>query len=402
MGEKTKGLSVYEIILWLWTFFSTSFVTYQMIENYDTYYYTSDYPKHIELALNGVGYSLTDLILQFCYIYVPIKQVFPIFSGIVVALTGIIIKKIFEYCIGTELISKPEVYVLVVTISYSFLFLSSIYIPNRAPFYEQRDLNNEVLVLEHTRVFSFMTQPWHNPTYLPMRLFGMVTILLFFKIWDSQVKKKHFIILLIALTLTNLFKPNFIVAFAPTVFIVLILEIIKKKSIKEQKNVYTTAIIIIISMIPLLYQYNILFSSNDDASITYTFDKIRDLIDAGFFVYPLIASFLFPLLVTILAIANRIQDNKLLMAWIFELITMIQSMFLIETGARMQDANFIWNLFFASLVLYIVCVVKMIDMFKLSRKLNYLYNMAWGILGIHLANSFMYFGLIFMGVDYTC
>lgn len=399
MNKLLRKLNIYEVVLFVWTFVASYYVTYKMTVADGTVYYVSDYPAHIQSALSGTGYSLMEVIMKYLFMLTSDTKLIVFFISSLIALTGFAIRNLLELCLSKDTYRdvKSEI---IITIAYSFIFLSSIYLPNRSPFYILRDGYNVPISLENTHVISFMTQPWHNSTYMAMRLFGIMAIIYWIKIWNSDSNIKNYVGLFLSLTFANLFKPNFIIAFAPTVFVYAILDLLINKKLNAIKKYLALAVLFIVSMLPLLFQYKVLYSSDDSSGISFTLKKVSELFKAGYLGWELLGTFTFPLIVAVIVLVNRKQDWILGLAWIFELITLIQSLFMVETGTRLIHGNFTWNLYLASLALYTVCTAKLIDICDDSLKLKWVYKIAWGILFIHIVNSFMYFGLIFIGVGY--
>ncbi|SEA78344.1 hypothetical protein SAMN02910384_02342 [Pseudobutyrivibrio sp. ACV-2] len=389
-----------ESILWLWVTYITSYLTYKMTTS-DGVTFASDYLVHIKYSLAGKGYSLLSLIIILLYRISNSTLPIAVLIGVIVSTTGVAIRKVLLYSIDVrvdkEVVNKN--YNIITFLSFALLFISSLYIPEKTPFYLLTDEIGNLVRLEHTYIQSYLTQPWHNSTYIAMRLFAMISIVVYIRIIRNvDIKIIDFIAFFVSLVLSNMFKPNFIVAFAPSVFIFFIVAMIQKKDIK--KYIILLAIIVL-SMCPLIYQYKVLYTADNDSGIVLTFSVIKELINGGYFKWMVLATYLFPTLVSILCIHEGLFDYIFGFAWVFEVVTFIQKHFLLENGMRMLDGNWGWNMMFASLVLYVVCIGKLLSLREMEDKQNNFYNLTWGILAIHIIYGFMYFGMILRGGAYA-
>ena len=402
MIQKNK-IDVMNGVMFAWTFMITSYISYKMLSFNGDGRFSSDYPSHLSAALAGKGYSLMALIMRGLYILGDVKAI-AIFMGLCVAISGIVVRAIIINVSGFRLDFSRGRGNLITIISYSILFISSINIPQKAPFYLLTYENGLFVPLENGFVFSYLTQPLHNSTYVGMRLFALLSIMFVLKIHkDGEIYT--YVMLFFSLTLTNLFKPNFIIAFMPAYFVFALWDYVVGKNYELKRHIIIM-LELVLSMFPLVYQYLVLFGKESNgAGIIITDNYLVDYIKSGYFAWSIISTFTVPILVSILLLKNKEKDKMIILAWLFEIITFIQATLLKETGPRSMHGNFWWNMMFSSLFLFIYCVSYLVKLSsnKKENKYEYLFiDISWALLAIHLINGFMYLGIIYSGRGYGC
>ena len=402
--DRIRNTNLLGLLLFMWTFFSATYVTYRMLLS-DGITFRADYVDHLRMALENEGYSLMNIVFRVFHNSQNYNIYIALFMGMLVAFAGQAIVFVFNTVINIESIDdilfKEKIHDIIYILSYSFIFISAINIPQKSPFYMLSDSEGHYVVAGDTIVSSFMTQPWHNCTYIAMRLFGLLSVGLFARIvFRNEKTNVNYICLFITFLLANAFKPNFILAFAPTAFLICLIEFIKNRKIDFKRHLII-AVAIVISLFPLLYQYKAMYNVDSDSGLEITGRVISGLINSGYFKWEFICTYVYPILVTGVAIAKKKFNSAFAMAWIFDFITLLQRLLLLETGHRMMHANWIWNKPCSALVLFIICTAILIECSLDKDKLDNLKRIAWGILVIHLFNGFMYFGVIYMGLGYA-
>lgn len=405
---KDYKLDIPCMILGFWVFCSVSYLTYRMSLS-DGVTFFSDYVTHIMTVVEdntSSAYSLMSLLFRILYNITGNTILISLFIGALVCLTGWAIRKALvvilrlqdktDNCIS--LYQNDENYKLFLGfLSFGLIFLSALYIPKRAPFYLQA-VPHDIII-----VGSLITQPWHNSTYVAMRLFAILSFISFVQLLEEdsgRVNPKSLIRFFVLLLITNLFKPNFVIAFAPAAFLICLIELIRNHGKGLVKYVWL-GVAFVASLVPLLYQYVVLFSSDAEAGIAFSLDKFVGYVETGFFPWLLISNLSFPFIVTVLSLVNHRKNNILLLSWILEIITFFEMMFIKETGLRTLDGNFGWGMMLSSLILFVCCVAELITIPK-HEKYRWARSAAWCVLLLHLINGFMYFGILIMGGTYCC
>ena len=413
--QLTKGiiLDIPCMILGLWVFCSVSYLTYRMTVS-DGVTFFSDYVVHIMTAVDNTSsaYSLMSLLFRILYNITENTIMISLFIGALVCLTGLAIRKALtvilclqdggadqriECSSSLPCLNDENRKMFLTFLSFGLIFLSELYIPKRAPFYFQA-VPHEIII-----VGSLITQPWHNSTYIAMRLFAILSFLSFVQLLEedsSRVNPKSIVRFFVLLLITNLFKPNFVIAFAPAAFLICLIELIRNHGKGLVKYIWF-GVAFLASLAPLFYQYIVLFQSESESGITLSLGRFQGYMETGFFPWLLISNLIFPLIVTVLSFVNHRKNNILLLSWILEIITFFEMMFLTETGPRAMDGNFSWGIYLSSLILFICCIAELIAIPK-QEKHRWAHSVAWCILLLHLINGFMYFGILIMGGGYGC
>lgn len=169
--------------------------------------YASDLPQHISFGLSGQGYSLLYKIIGLLAGTFGTESVCA-FESLLVVLTWYFAARLIEKISGFY--STVSLYV-----SLGLIFLTTINIPGIYSFYY---------------INSIITQPWHNITYIGMRLFAVLTIFFFtdlYRSYPSQICLKDYLPVSLFLFLSACMKPNFLLSFSLALLIVLIADFAK-------------------------------------------------------------------------------------------------------------------------------------------------------------------------------
>ncbi len=200
MSYKSKLKYILLKIVIVLFIFLTSFYLFYHQSISDGEFFRADLPVHIETSVSGKGYSFLHRIFEFLYNITGNTVLIAFFLACLMVFT-LFVTAILLKCI-LEMDNTKMSFWGILLISSSFLFISSIYIPRYfAVFY--RAPNYGVVC----------TQPWHNSTYFAMRLFATIVMTVFISI-DSHylngINLREWIIFVIALTLVNSVKANFL------------------------------------------------------------------------------------------------------------------------------------------------------------------------------------------------
>ena len=378
------GLDLKAILSLLFVF-AASFVLFY---RYIFHLQTSDFIAHIEHSLRGIGYSINLFLIPLFYrlgnSYLPIVFLMAALVVLTVIATALFLKKIME------LMGEEGDFSSLIVFSASLLFICKLCIPEWSPYFYKTSLS---------------TQSWHKSTYIEMRLFGTLTLMMYFIIRKDYLKKiewKNLLLFFLFLFLTNMSKPNFVLCFALVMLLVLIYDFILSKG-KSFKNAFCFGVVVLIACIILLFQYRIMYPSDGSSTIVFSVQHAIDYVfsDKKFPLYYLL-NFCFPLYVTYLFFKNRRKmsafENKMMLeVWMMNILSLLVSMFITETGKRAGDGNYEWaNAYFA----YIIFAVSMIVLKKMKKKgliEEKEYVSAKNIYVLHVILGVFYFGLLVIG-----
>ncbi len=259
---------------------------------------------------------------------------------------------------------------------------------------------------------------WHNSTYIGMK-FGAMFVLLFYygyqEIYREKFSALDFIWFTILLVFTNLCKPNFIVAFAPAMAIMLLTDCIATKG-KTLGRQIIIGIPILISLLVLIRQNAILFNgSNESSSLGFSLAYVLRL-RTDHPIASLLQSAAFPLVVLLANLRELKEDRRFRVTWLMWLVGLFEYLFINDMGYRQNDGNLTWGYCFCLFPVFVVSlcwlykdVKKLYDAYKASGSTAFVAyvreNRAWGRLtymaaAILLIVAHLYFGLVYFGIVY--
>ena len=188
---------------------------------------------------------------------------------------------------------------------------------------------------------------YHNMTLLFSRTFVPLVFLFFFPMWESRredLRGGDWLGLMLCLLLSTLFKPSFLGAFAPAVFVMLVWDFCTTKC-RGFKNELLVGLAFIPSLIALVWSSRALYAA--DFAGTSSGVALRVLAPAA--LLGLLVMYLRGLLLPIWSfiVQGRREEERLrgrLRILTGVLGTAIfEAMALIETGFRANDGNFEWG-----------------------------------------------------------
>lgn len=312
--------------------------------------YLSDLPLHMATALDGRGYSLMASLFRCVY------AVLPSYMSIIVLLMMISASTVFAVALFLAFLLKDAndgklLYYKYIPLALGLMVVSTVYVPKVYPFFYSG---------------TYLTQPWHNSTYLLMRLFGVLVLLVYFKMEEqylTNVSVKDAILFAGLLTVTNYAKPNFIIAFAPMMLIYLIIDFVRTRGKSCLQNIKFG--VCVLASLPILYvQSAILYPEGGESKIIFTLGNIMGLLSNWRVLPYFVCGLLFPLVVTLLLWIKGKMSKRLWQSWVMWGISWLQRMFLTETGYRAGHGNFGWGVRFFSFVLVAVCATEWIRAYK--------------------------------------
>lgn len=338
---------------------------------------------YIHISENASNYSITKPI------YNIINKYFGGYIGIAVflALTEIasiaITKKILEYYMEQTSGIMQWIYAIILN------FCIAIYVP----------FIHKMLYLG-TQTGNL----WHNSTYLCMKPLGLIAIILYFKISKDYLEKiniKYYLLFCLALILVNAVKPSFLVTFAPTMLVFLIIDFVKNiKSRVAIKNIIIFGCAVLISLPVLIYQNSILFNNGSTNSMAIGFMDVLKLYHK-FPLISLIQSAAFPLFILITNFKIVLKDQKYLFVALMNFFGLAEYIFLYEEGIRFASANFIWQYCFTLFLGFIFAVIIMNNRKKADKKKNVsYYAICYILLGLHILSGIIYFSRLLMGYTF--
>ena len=346
--------------------------------------YMSDLQDHIAFALAGDSYSLLYFIMGFVlHITGGSVMAIAILEALIVVGTGWVTYLLFSKRVSEE--KKPFVFV----VSFSLLIFTSIYVPVLYP---------------HYYLQTFVTQPWHNITYIGMRFFAVLTMYAFFEVYESyleNVSVRQWIGVALPLLCATAIKPNFLLAFSFALLAVLIVDFVKNFFDKRKfVNMIKMGTTVFPACAALLVQAVILYGPTDVGAaesgliITWGATLLQDGVLA--LVMRIVCGLSFPIMIYILG--RKKFDTQERFVYLMYLITFIQVHMLGESGARATHGNFTWGIYNSAYILLIYTIAFFVEHYSIKRSNEKIVCMiGWGVLGLHLVSGIVYFLLLLVG-----
>lgn len=369
--RKINFTLIFSIVVTIIYFLSSTFL-YRGQANLDRV--DTDLPAHIKAGLSGNNlYSLMYAILGFLwklpYHSVLIGLTLSVLSMLSIYFTYVLLKK-----------NLPN-------ISNEYLYLAALvcnmYMPIHMPYFNDSP---------YLGLFCFNL--FHNSTYIAMRPFALLSIIIFIKLFDKYYTKPisfaEWFCFSFSLFITTWFKPNFMFGFAPCMLIFMLIDFAKGKS-KNVLNYIIFGTTVFPSVLLMLWQQAQLFDQT--SGIGFEFLKVWKAYSKNPFM-ALILSLAFPLIVLFLNYKDLKKDKVYRFGWILAIINISIFAFLYEKGSRMFDGNLSWGTQFAVGVLFILSMYKFLSKIKIMSTIKLIAISA--ILGMHILCGINYI------VRYSC
>lgn len=348
--------------------------------------FSSDLGAHIKSALSAEGmkgqYTITKPLYRFVYNYFYGELGIAILLAITTIATIIVTEKLLKYYLKEEKEFKLYLYAILLN------FVIAIYIP---------------FVSSTWNAGLQEPSEWHNSTYSIMKFIGLIAIIIYFKIEQNYLKKigfKDWLVFCILLILVNLVKPNFILAFAPTMLIFLIMDFFR--NVKNKKAILNMVIFgtaVLISLTVLIYQSLVLYGGDSQDGIVFGFMKSLKLY-SDYPILSLVQSLAFPLFILLTNIKTIAKDRKHSFVWVMNTVALVEFLVISESGARSKDGNFDWGYNFTLMLVFISSVV-ILEKIKNEKTKNLAYIVfAYILLALHIISGLIYFGRILRGETY--
>ena len=385
--NRKKAWIIFECIICILIFVVTLRLFYYQIT--DSEVFPSDTPEHIGFALRGVGYSYLmpaiGIIMNAFGIYGYVAVA--VFEALAIITTIYVSKRTIMYC--GKISEKPAF-----VISVSLMFLSSLYIPVLQPLFYKSGI---------------VSQPWHNITYIFMRLFAVLTIA---GTWYTLSKYQECLTMkewggiAIPLCLSTAVKPSFLIGYSWALLLFLIIDVIRERfaphafvqCIKLGTSVFPSLIIMYFQATDHLYklggesgiEFSLMSSKFFSFGFTGTIIKlIRGL-----------------LLVSIVVFYNR---KRLIKEEYFIIAQYLMSLFVLiffhETGNRASHGNFAWGIYSAGYLLMAFAWTRLANNYSAvstRRKKLSTYEKCYFVICVilsvwHVASGVAYFTILSMG-----
>ncbi len=331
----------------------------------------TDLPAHIKAGIEDKSvYSLTYMILGLLWRLPHASGFIALFLCLSVCLSVC-----FTFILLKKLVENVQNHWL-----YIISLILNLYMPLYVPI-----INKDM----YLGMISFNL--YHNPTYITMKPFAILSFFLFIQIREKILAKERdvfkYIFFALALFIATWFKPSFAFGFVPCAVVAILVDFFKGRFKNINKFIFL-AFMFLPTALLMLWQRTQLFDDDGVSEISIGIFKVWSL----YVRHPLAALVLscaFPIVVLIFNFKDLAKDKIYRFSWIFAMFNVLIFAFLYESGPRMAHGNFGWGAHFAVGVLFILSIAKFIQRIK---KIN-IEKTVFGslVLGMHLIAGLNYF-----------
>ena len=238
---------------------------------------------------------------------------------------------------------------------------------------------------------------WHNST----TIFVMPFVLLLF--WNSYLQlqshsKKRLVIIFILIALNAVTKPSFLFVF----FVVYPLFLLQKYEINT-KTFWINLLPIACGIIFVILEYYLIYLNSEPKQSTssiaiYIFHFFIVWSNGNnsylLFILSILSSFLFPI-VLILKNNQLIKSRLILYAISCTFFAILVSVTIIETGNRVYDGNFLWQVFMCSYLLFFSSILELLKLIIQNNFSFKKYFIELFVLTLHFVSGIIYLVNIF-------
>lgn len=242
---------------------------------------------------------------------------------------------------------------------------------------------------------QFANVIYHNPTYIVMRVLGMLSVLYFFKLYNDDKANSKFKVGLTGLVFaySTFVKPNFAITFLAALFLLFIYECIKGNKAKIIKIIVFT----IPSAMVLWYLFFGTFGTGDAGIVILPLGYAKAVVERLRNIpLAIICPIIFPVAYIIIAKTKKLKLSlELKIALLATLMGLIQYLVFAESGDRFIHGNFAWSVASGYTLLYYYSMKDYLGQYRNLNKSNY-YLLS--LTSIHIVSGLYYAVMLMMGV----
>ena len=327
------------LLILIFYFAAMCWLHYQQLYSSDGY--ASDLPTHIQWSVEGTEgkiYSATSLLLA------PLYNIFGM-VGVVALLAGAQLMAVVVFAWGLCTTVSDLAVSAGLLLSLAVNLSQAVWIPRGGYWY----------------LGTVSGTNYHNTTYIMLAPFALLAALWFYRAWAgmrSGLRWKDWLIYTLFLTTATAFKASFVFAFAPSLLILLIVDLVRTRG-RNLKREILMGCSVLPSIALCLLQSIVLFGGESEGlQLIFTVDWAE---------YPgkvlvwglsneaarrgLIRSFVFIGAVAVLLGRTAWNNFRYRFSFLTFCIAMAEALLLVESGERIADGNLWWGPFICYWVL---------------------------------------------------
>ena len=382
--------------------------TAEIVDDWSPYY--SDIVFHIESSTTTGSYSLVGIIMEMLY-KLPYTTASLLLSLFLTSMEILTIVSTYYLLLELDKVSKRDTSektrVVYQWLSLASIFIVSICIP---------------VILPSFYFNAFNMTCWHNDTFLAMRPFAIMSLLVFIRIYyriNERLNCKELLLFSTLLLISTWMKPSFFMGFAPLLLTMALWCLFKSADkLTVFKRWFSLSLCTLPSVACMILQNSMLFVSGEGGNeiiiapflILFTRVTYWPLAFAVLLLFPVVTYYFHYKKINECPFTYKI----IWLLWFFENLF---GFILAESGSRGYDFNFVWGMTLSNGLLYLVSyylwynkinsdarnVVPFIDIDpESSKKAADRYYLAGGILLFYLIFvGIYYFALLYAGTSFA-
>lgn len=333
--------------------------------DYNNRYFQSDLPYHISMLIDdGWYYSFTAYVYRLLYwLGGGSTLLIAFFLAVVTVLCVILTEKLLRL-----LLNRGRTDALTLSAAFGLNFVMAFFWTYAGQY----------------RYVSYQSgNLWHNSTYLCMKVAALGAFIYYLKVeegYSQKIALRQWLILSGLLFLCTGIKPSFLTVFAPVLAIKLLADLWGKVPFKQ---IFLLGSTVLPACGVVLWQNAVLFGADTGQGFSiepwYTF-----ALHANKTKLAVLCSIAFPLTILFLSVKELRRDRQYLFMWGVTAVGFLEALFLVETGSRSRDGNFLWGYCMAIFLIFVFSFVKWLHLLKKEKHILF-YRIAFVVSGFVLA-----------------
>jgi len=379
------------IVCIIGVFVTSTWLFYRQYVRWD--YSRSDLQSHTFNSATTVTYSLFDSMLGLIY-RVSNQSVLwcSVFMGIIIVLTGLSAFILLNYLSKQYSHDYEDAITtnMLISVAYMLMFVSSIYVPVLSPFFYSRN--------------TYGTQPWHNPTYIGMRLISYIMFAVCIETMKHYKDKVNGVLLVLysaTFFVCNWMKPNYGLALSVAVLIYMLVDFVDIFFVKRKGSIIVFGRMILFGVCNILgcsvvfFQNNKAFSEEEQSEIILYFDRMFEMLKNPRTIFFIIFGLLFPIYVGYLMKKCKFRSFAYKFAWVVYLVCFVQGVFINQTGWAYMHGNFTWGEGCCASILFACSIVELREMKCEGLIADGEYYGGIAVFLMHIISGMIYYALLF-------
>ena len=360
--------------------------------------YPADTQYYVDTAKAGEGVRMISYVFRWLYKMTGTNWSIAVYMALVVVATVLVNYVIIKYFLDRDGYDVPRV--IAQAASFVMIFSGSIYLPKIYPFFYKK---------------SWSTYAWHSPTQHTMMLFALISILLFFMIYEKYTDRVNpglWILLLFTSLLSTWAKPSFILAMTPTVIILFLIELFTRTELSfavRLRKLITFGLAFVPSGLLAIWLSMTYFGEGDMAEGGEMAFGISHFLESNTeqLAIKIACGLAFPLIVYLFNL-RRFKDFRFRTALILLIMSTVEWMLIYEEGSRAAHGNFSWGKKMGCYIFFLCSLPLAVENWHDekflggSKPLRFIYFLLLAcVLAAMLLSQFYYFYAIVRGHTYN-